>query len=247
MRKRLCIHLHDYKSFPKEVHDEISKLEDKLLSVEYLETLYDRHEFRSVLSSISEWIKSSFIVGYHYTRANKREIIDQGLLIRSGQEIRDKFIAKHASKFAAEQIKEFDQSWNSYLDNPTSSSRDNKIWFSFSLEGLRNGGADNLLSNFGGEQVYWTIKHKPIFRDIIKSFGESLVIKCRLDPNYLCQPDLEDLGKVVISSYHVLIHPEAQLVDFDGFQEIPVLPSDILSVCSARRFAQGVWQIIPEK
>jgi len=167
------------------------------------------------------------VVGFHYTRAIPEDILAQGLLVRSGEQIRAEFISRFGYLFSIEEIEAIKAAWARYFDIRMTRARDNRIFFNFTTDALNNGGAKPLLRNFGGEQVYFCIDELPSIGEKIASIGQPLIVKCAISPNdvqtYLEHP----WGSIVTSAYHRTVNPDAHQTDQDGWQAVPVSPEQI--------------------
>lgn len=181
-------------------------------------------EIHHLIYEINEYCKSNYITGYHYTRTSPQCIVEKGLLLRSGDEIRSDFLNEHGHIFTGNEIKVMNNFWK-YIKSQKNI-RDNRIWFNFTLEALSGSGAESLLNNFGGEQVYFAIDHNNGIRKKLQSIGEPLVIKSKISPKNIKFHGY-DWGQIIVSSYHKSLKPEISQLDTDAYQCVPVPPEHV--------------------
>lgn len=197
---------------------------------EFQEQLLELSIFSETISALNEIAKKNGVVGYHYTRSIKSSIEDNGLEVRSGSEHRKIFLKEHAGKFTSEQIDRLKSGWNRYFDSQQNKVRDNRIWFNLTNSALANGGASPLLKNYGGEVIYMPFSRDIEISKILQSIGEPMIVRCSLDTQHLKTFCDDPWGKVLFSSYHRSINPDAFPVDFDVYTTFPVQPNQILSI-----------------
>lgn len=64
----------------------------------------------------------------------------------------------------------------------------------------------------------------------LEAIGEPLIVRCSLDPaNLEIFTDLP-WGKILVSSFHILINPKAYPLDQDAYQTVAVEPKDIIEI-----------------
>lgn len=117
--------------------------------------------------------------------------------------------------------------WDSHFDNRKQRSRDNYLFSNFTIASLYNYGAEPLLTNFGGEQVYMPIFELDGISTKIKSLGTPMILKCRLDPNQINTFYEYPWGKIAVSSFHAICNLQACRVDQDVYQSVNVKPSEM--------------------
>ena len=117
--------------------------------------------------------------------------------------------------------------WNNHFDVEQQRSRDNHLFFNFTTCALADSGAEPLLANFGGEQVYMPIQDLKGIGEKIKNIGKPLILKCKLNPNNIETFYEYPWGRIAVSTYHCSLNSEALQNDQDGFQNVSVKPEDI--------------------
>lgn len=213
--------------FPSFFFEEMEKHTELLLNTEYKDEWVENPVIQDLIERITNFSKDYKIIGYHYTRANKDDILKGGLKSRTGQEIRETFLSRYGKLFTPKELNTIKNAWETYFNKTMIDCRDHKIFFNLTTVALFNGGAESLLQYYGGEQVYMPLKGFPSIAKKIQNIGSPLLIKAILDPSQLKFFDYEDIAKVAISSYHRLLRPDASQCDRDVYQKEPVYPSQI--------------------
>lgn len=213
--------------FPPFFFEEMEKHTELLLNTEFSDELINNSVFQELIERVTVFSKDCNIVGYHYTRAKKEDIIKEGLISRSGQEIRETFLLRYGGLFTAEELETIRNLWNAYFNKIQKSSRDNYIFFNLTTEALSNSGAKSLLKHYGGEQVYMPLQRESSIAQKLQSIGTPLLIKAILDPKQLNNFYEDDIAKIAISSYHRSRRVDADQYDCDAYQREPILPSQI--------------------
>ena len=212
---------------PSFFFDEMEKHTELLLNTEYKDELVENPVFQNLIDRITDFSKDCKIIGYHYTRADKDDILKGGLKSRTGQEIRETFLSRYGKLFTPKELDIIKNAWNAYFNKNMISCRDYRIFFNLTTTALFDSGAEPLLQYYGGEQVYMPLKGFPSIAKKIQNIGTPLLIKATLDPCQLKLFDYEDIAKVAISSYHRLLRPEATQYDQDAYQREPILPNQV--------------------
>lgn len=213
--------------FPSFFFEEMEKHTELLLNTEYKDEWVENPVIQDLIERITNFSKDYKIIGYHYTRADKDDIIKGGLKSRTGQEIRETFLSRYGNLFTSEELDTIKNAWETYFNKTMIDCRDHKIFFNLTTVALFNGGAEPLLQYYGGEQVYMPLKGFPSIAKKIQNIGSPLLIKATLDPSQLKLFDYEDIAKVAISSYHRLLRPDATQYDQDAYQREPILPNQV--------------------
>lgn len=213
--------------FPPFFFEEMEKRTKLLLNTEFSDELVENPVFQELIERITEFSKDCNIIGYHYTRANKEDILKEGLKSRSGQEIRETFLSRYSGLFTVEELETIKKLWDAYFDKIQKSSRDNYIFFNLTTEALSNSGAKPLLKYYGGEQVYMPLQRESSIAQKLKGIGAPLLIKAILDPKQLNNFYEDDIAKIAISSYHRNKRTDADQYDCDVYQRQPISPSQI--------------------
>lgn len=217
--------------FPPFFFEEMEKHTELLLSTEFSDELIENPVFQELIERTTEFSKDCNIVGYHYTKANKEDILKEGLKSRSGQEIREIFLSRYSGLFTVEELETIKKLWDAYFDKIQKSSRDNYIFFNLTTEALSNSGAEPLLKYYGGEQVYMPLQREFTIAQKLRGIGTPLLIKAILDPKQLSNFYEDDIVKIAISSYHRTKRMDANQYDCDVYQRHPISPSQIEIIC----------------
>ena len=202
-----------------------------------IEPLCRKHDFSEYLvkepkvsvlvEAINSYCMERRIVGIHYTRAVKEDIESKGLLVRTGNEIRNEFLARFGHRFSSEELIFFRNKWKSHQE-AQANIRDLMLWFNFTTQGLGGGGTESLLGLYGGEQINSGIEFNSSIGNKLATIGKPLIVRCSLDPRNI-HTYLEDpWGKIMVSSYHLHIRSDAYRIDQDGSQIVPVLPEHLV-------------------
>lgn len=202
---------------------------------EFMEQLIEYPDLASVIRSMNEICLKEGVIGIHYTRAVRKEIEANGLILSTGKNRRQLFIQQHGQRFTNEQLQKISNLWENYFNNLQAKVRDNRIWFAFTLLGLENGGAGSLLSYYGGEQVNMPLTDDVEIVTILKELGEPLIVECFLDPRLLKTFAELPWGKIWLSTYHLTINSEAYQFDVDAYQEVPVHAQNIMSITNCSK------------
>jgi len=213
--------------FPPFFFEEMENHIELLLNTKFDDELLENPAFQDLIKRITDFSKGYKIIGYHYTRADKDDIIKGGLKSRTGQEIRETFLSRYGNLFTDDELNIMQRLWNSYFDRSQIISRDHCIFFNLTTDDLSNSGSKALLKYYGGEQVYKPLQSEYSIAQKLQEIGTPLLIKATLDPSQLKLFDYEDIAKVAISSYHRLLRPDASRCDHDVYQNEPVLPEQI--------------------
>ena len=213
--------------FPSFFFEEMEKHTELLLNTEFSDELIENSVFQELIERVTEFSKDCNIIGYHYTRANKEDILKEGLKSRSGQEIRETFLSRYSGLFTVEELETIKKLWNAYFNKIQKSSRDKYIFFNLTTEALSNSGAKPLLKYYGGEQVYMPLQREFSIAQKLQGIGTPLLIKAILDPKQLCNFYEDDIAKIAISSYHKQLRRNATQCDQDAYQRESVLPNQI--------------------
>lgn len=184
-------------------------------------------EVSRLIVEINDYCEENMVLGFHYCRAIPEDILTNGLLVRTGHEIRADFLNRFGHMFNAEEITLIKDEWASYFIDDKRQFRDSRIFFNFTTSALTNRGADRLLRYYGGEQVYFCIDSLPGIAEKLSSIGKPLIVKCSLNPRELKYYIEHPWGSIAVSTYHKAINPDAARVDQDGHQTVPVPPSHI--------------------
>lgn len=209
---------------------EIPNINSHCLSITFLEELAEIPDIRCALQKINDYCLAGKVLGFHFTRAIKKSIQKEGLILRGGDEIRKKFRQDFNESFNNSEWLRIEDAWSNYFTKNQQQSRDQRIFFNFTKHALLNGSAFRLLNRYGGEQVSMCFDDETHIASVLASLGEPMVIKCALSPNSLSTYIPYPWAKIALSSYHCRLNSKALRVDQDGFQSIAVPPEDILDI-----------------
>lgn len=215
------IDLDNLSGLPQKFIEQLRRFDNVFMKQIFLEKMENDRDIRALIFDINNYCLKNRIIGYHFTRAIESDIIKSGLICRTGKTIRSEFIKRHFYLFTEEEKQTILKKWDERFDNNIEN-RDNRIFFNFTKHALFNGGAENLLSYYGGEQVYFPIFDIPEIGRKLKSIGIPLVLKCILEPSKLVTFIENPWGKIITSSYHRGINPNAHIIDQDGYQRVNV-------------------------
>lgn len=221
------INLESLDGLPNKYHAKLSSFRKKFLNCEFLEELEKDYDIQELVFDIDQFCSENFIIGFHYTRADPKQILVKGLLSRTGKEIREDFLAHYGNNFTIEEINKIKKAWEIEFDDSDRNARDNWIYFNFTKEALINGGADSILRNVGGEQVFSPLYQLEKIKSKIQNLGVPLILKCVLNPDNIRTFIDYPWGKIAVSSYHRTINLHAHQTDQDGRQKVPVSPEYI--------------------
>lgn len=218
------INLESLEGLPNNYIEKLAAFRQEFLDYEFLEELDENIALQELIYDIDQFCFENHIIGFHFTRADPKHILKRGLLSRTGQEIREDFLINYGNKFETEEIDEIKSAWKNGFDDSDKEARDNRIFFNFTKEGLRNGGADLLLKNVGGEQVNWPLYRNQKLRTKIQNLGIPLILKCTLTPKNIKTYIENPWGKIAVSSFHRTINSKAHQTDQDGNQKTTIAP-----------------------
>jgi hypothetical protein len=215
---------------PEEFVRRLSAIDALCHGHKFSEKLVELIEVSSLVRDIDAYCCERKVIGIHYTRAVSSQIQDQGLLVRSGSEIRSSFLAEHSHRFTFEEIDLIKKRWASYFTGNQCSARDNRIFFNFTESALGTGGAEYLIGLYGGEQVAMCFEFNDPIGTKLAQIGEPLIVRCALDPSEINTFLEYPWGKILVSSYHLSLNPDAYDIDQDGYQNIAVSPENIVEI-----------------
>ncbi|MCU7871767.1 MAG: hypothetical protein KZQ91_03380 [Candidatus Thiodiazotropha sp. (ex Lucinoma borealis)] len=194
---------------------------------EFSENLVQHPKVREVVIELDHYCMQRQILGIHYTRAIHADIVQKGLLVRTGAEIRDDFVQRFGHKFDVEEMARLQNLWYSHQVKQ-SDIRDSMLWFNFTLSAYGNSGSEYLLGMYGGEQIHMGIELGTPIGKKLASIGEPLLVKCALDPQKVETFIEKPWGKILASSYHLSLEPEAYRIDQDGKVTESISPDDLV-------------------
>lgn len=181
--------------------------------------------------AINDFCIQHEVKGYHYTRAFPDEIRTNGLLCRTGEEIRNEFLLHHAHIFNESELQEVKEIWAQYFKPSQVRSRDCRIYFNATKYALNDPGSASLINHFGGEQIHLPLNPRPDLIQKLSQIGKPLLVTFKTNGAIRRALDYEDYwGTVALSTYHRMVNPEASTHDVDAFSTEAVMPQDILAL-----------------
>lgn len=221
------INLNNLAGLPTKYINRLNALKEIFICNEFMESLKSNSKVSYLIEEVDDYCLNNRIVGFHYTRANANEIATNGLTCRTGKEIRACFMKQHSELFTEQELKLIQDTWDKNFDEHDEKTRDSRLYFNFTTYALRGYGAEPLLSNYGGEQVYMPIQDLDGVSAKIKKIGEPLILKCLLDPQNIKTFYDHPWGQIAVSTFHCMVNSQAYRDDQDGFQFVDVKASDI--------------------
>src|SRR5215831_13193390 len=179
------VDLNNLEGLPEEFLMKLQKMDNLFLANRFLEKLSGNNSIASLIEQINAYCSKNRIFGYHYTRAIPEEIQRGGLSCRAGDDIRNAFMTSYGHHFTEDERLTIVKAWANYFDSGQKKSRDNCLFFNFTKIALEDSGAEPLLSNFGGEQIYMPLQDLRGIGDKLKAIGKPLILKCKLNPSNL--------------------------------------------------------------
>jgi len=212
---------------PESLRKLLYSIEPLCKNEEFSENLVQNAQVKDVVIALNNYCIQRKVLGIHYTRAIRADIEQKGLLIRTGAEIREEFIQRFGRKFEEAELELLQHLWSSY-QMKQAAIRDSMLWFNFTLKAFGGSGSDCLLGMYGGEQIHMGIELDTPIGKKLASIGEPIIVKCALDPlkvrTYIEHP----WGKILVSSFHLSVVPEAFRIDQDGKVSDSVSPKDLV-------------------
>ncbi|WP_337171756.1 hypothetical protein [Gemmatimonas aurantiaca] len=220
-------------SIPKPLTERLRAFDQRLRRSEFLDSLLEEDSLVEIVRDLDEVCEAERVIAYHFTRADPRLIHEHGLLACSGAERRESFIATYGHLFTEQQLARIREIWQSYFNGAQNHARDGRVWFNLTLQALKNGGADRLLSHFGGEVVYMPLTSEYGVSRVLNSLGEPLVVKCDLDTSRARTFTEFPWGKTWLSAYHRTLNTNAHPMDWDCYLPETLTPNQILEIVPA--------------
>ncbi len=221
------INLNNLAGLPFKYIKRLEALKEVFIHNEFMDSLKSNSKVSYLIEEIDDYCLNNRIIGFHYTRAIANEIVANGLTCRTGKEIRAGFMKQHSKLFTEQELKLIQNQWEKNFGERGEKTRDSRLYFNFTTYALKNFGAEPLLSNYGGEQVYMPIQDLDGISAKIKSIGEPLILKCSLDPQNIRTFYDYPWGQIAVSTFHKTINRDAYRDDQDGSQFVDVKASDI--------------------
>lgn len=224
------IYLNKPDRLPGEFVAALKQIDYLCVKFSFSEKLVEHKEVVPLVSDLNAFCMENYIIGVHYTRANPECLRSQGLLIRSGEEIRADFLRDLGYLFSESEIVTIKEQWTNYFIPSQSRARDRRLFFNFTETALNNSGAKSLLGLYGGEQVSMCFRRGCPIGSKLANIGEPMIVYCSLKPNDVTTFIDHPWGKILLSSYHLSVNSEAYGIDQDGYQSVPVTPENIVEI-----------------
>jgi hypothetical protein len=221
------INLNNLAGLPPKYIKRLNALKEVFIDNEFMESFKNNSKVSYLIEEIDDYCLNNRIIGFHYTRAIANEIAANGLTCRTGKEIRATFLKKYSNLFTEQELELILNQWDRNFDERGEKTRDSRLYFNFTTYALKNFGAEPLLSNYGGEQVYMPIQDLEGISAKIKNIGVPLILKCSLDPKNIRTFYDYPWGQIAVSTFHCMVNPNAYRDDQDGSQFVNVKASDI--------------------
>ncbi|MGB3465746.1 MAG: hypothetical protein WBA74_10765 [Cyclobacteriaceae bacterium] len=229
------------RNLPSGLFQKLSEWDDQFKSHKEINDLKKEDDFLILMSKLDKFCRSNDIVGYHLTKAPKKDILDSGLLCRSGEEIRKLFMKQYSEKFSNEQLLKIGKKWISYFDEEEACHRDNCIYFYFNLNEENDLIEIPFLNKYGGEQIYTPLSDIAGVEEILKGIGDPIVVKCSLKPDDINIDNELPFGMLLCSAYHQSVNSAAIKLHWQGCQKKSVPPDrikDVFSLTDIIRYRQ---------
>lgn len=239
---RTPIRLDSTAQMPPEILRYLLQFDSVFSACEYFEQVLKNRYLAEIAEELDRLCVRNGIIGYHFTRATREDIAGRGLEVASGARRRSDFLATCGHLFSAAQRERIGQMWD-YFDARQNRARDGRIYFTFTLDALSNGGAHPLLTYFGGEVVNMPLTNDEEIAAILQTIGESLVIECELEPEKLRASCENPWGSTWLSSYHVAVNPRAHRHAAEAHLLEPLLPSNLVGIRIAQPCGTKNWRI----
>jgi len=226
----MAIKLNSTGQIPQPIRHLLRGYKSLFAKYDLIQKVLENTHLYGVAEELNQVCLQEGIIGYHFTRAIREDIEARGLQLGCGTDRRSDFVSRHGHRFSEAQRERMHRMWDDYFDALQTWVRDGKIWFSFTLDALDNGGADRLLTYFGGEVVYMPLTEDKEIAAILQTIGQPLIVECVLAAERLRTFSVIPWGTIWLSSYHVTVNRDALQNDMDAYSEEPVSVSQIVSI-----------------
>lgn len=221
------VNLNNLTGIPIEFISALNGRRSIFINNDFMESLLEDANLVSLMEEIDNYCKNKRIIGFHYTRAVVGDIAKNGLTCRTGVEIRSIFLERYSQLFESYEIELIKEKWSKNFDEEDKSTRDSRLYFNFTTSALEDYGAEPLLRNFGGEQVYMPLQELEGISSKIMNIGEPLILKCSLNPQNIKTFYEHPWGRIAVSTFHNILNSNAHRDDQDGCQFVDVKADDI--------------------
>ncbi|MGJ1327471.1 hypothetical protein [Sphingobacterium multivorum] len=221
------LNLNNLEGIPAKYLKKLSACKETFIDNDFMDSIKEDPRISSLIENIDNYCKNKRIIGFHYTRAIATDIAKNGLACRTGTEIRSSFLKQYYKIFESHELELIKDIWSKNFDEEDKSTRDSRLYFNFTTSALDDYGAEPLLRNFGGEQVYMPLQELKGISSKIMNIGEPLILKCSLDPQNIKTFYEHPWGRIAVSTFHLMLNPNAYRDDQDGCQFVDVKADDI--------------------
>ena len=215
---------------PEDFKSRLYAIETLCREHEFSDELVEETEVSILVDDLNRYCMEHQVIGIHYTRAIKEDIESKGLLVRTGKEIRNDLLDRFGNLFNSKELEFLRNKWKSHQEIQADI-RDLRLWFNFTTEALRGSGGSGtkyLLGLYGGEQINMGIEFGSPIGKKLASIGEPMIVRCSLDPNNVDTYIKNPWGKIIVSSFHLQVRPDAYRIDQDGSQRSSVPPENLI-------------------
>tara|TARA_R110000751_G_scaffold307242_1_gene427847 strand:+ start:4114 stop:4815 length:702 start_codon:yes stop_codon:yes gene_type:complete len=231
----MIINLENLDGLPAKYLSELKKYDNIFKESEFLENYENNQNINQLIFEINNYCLENKIIGFHFTNAIENDIRENGMITRSGEQIRNDFVKRFFHLFNSNEQKQIKKKWlERFMENDIES-RDNRLFFNFTKNALNNQSAELLLKYYGGEQIYFPLFQLTTVGKKLREIGKPMIIKCTLNPNEIKTYLENPWGKIIISSYNRKLNPEAYVVDQDGYQKKGV-DSENIEIINAEKY-----------
>jgi hypothetical protein len=243
----MALRLDSVRSIPEPILRELGMHRSDFKESEFVEQILENADLYSIAQGLDTLCLREGVIGYHFTRAFPEAINRAGLKISQGADRRAEFMSLYASRFSEAQRSRIRNAWKNYFDrDPLQiTARDNRVWFNFTLQALSNGGADALLTFFGGENIYMPLAKDDEIAEILKCIGQPLVVAAKLSAKSLHTFSQIPWGTILLSSYHVTVNEAAYQHDVDAYLRESVPPRHLTAMVKAQSTNHRSWSVKP--
>ena len=220
------------REIPGDILERLDEYCNLLYEFEFLEQLLDETALAEIAAELDALCVADGVVGIHYARGFIERIENQGLVVRTGDERRQEFLARFSDRFTAAQRERLIAGWIAYFNRSQNTARDGRIWFNLTTTALYDGGAEPLLYHYGGEVIYMPFKRDKEIAEILHSIGEPMIVECGLNTRELRTFPEIPWGSVWLSTYHGSVNPEAHQFDVDTYATESIPASNVIAIRS---------------
>jgi hypothetical protein len=243
----MTIRLTSLDQMPQDIRSALQRFDSVVGETPFMETLLQNPDLHRIAIELDRLCVPEGVIGFHFTRALREEIEARGLEICSGHDRRRQFLAKYGTLFSEAKRKWMRRAWKNYFDKDQTAERDGRIWFNLTLGALDDGGADDLLTYFGGEVINMPLTQDEEVAAVLQTLGQPLIVECALSAEALHACSEIPWGRTWLSTYHVSINQDAYGWDVDAYSIEPVPPGQIVSVRVARPCGRSNSSIHPTR